>query len=308
MTALRHHGARKLSALDFTLQVFSAVACLLLALWWRNVWAMIAAMIAQSALRLILSYTWFPDSKHVFTRDAIISREFVRFSRLIIATSVITLIITQTDKLVLAKLFTLEEFGLYAIALSLALAPTSVGDAYITRVIFPVYAQLWRTAPSALAGVYYSVRRTVSLLFALGCGGIIGGAHLLVTILYDPRYADAAVWLSLLMIGVALRLPNVAASQFMTAKGDIKSTLHVSIVRLIWLLAAIPLGYLRFGPLGVVGAVGLVEIPAMLFSWSVLRRAGVLNMREELSFLVVVALGALASSAISTELTSIFSL
>jgi lipopolysaccharide exporter len=308
MTALRHHGARKLSLFDFTLQVFQTVACVLLAIWWRNVWAMIAAMILQSALRLMLSYAWFPDSKHALARDPGISREFFNFSRLILATSVITLIILQTDKVVLARLFTLEQFGLYAIALSLASAPTAIGDAYLTKVVFPVYAQIWRSAPNVLAGVYYSIRRSVSLLFALCSGALIGGAHLLVVVLYDPRYEGAALWLSLLMVGVGLRLPNVAASQFMIAKGDIKATLQVSVVRLIWFLIALPIGYLRFGPVGVVAAVGLVEVPAMLYSWVVLQRAKVLNLREELLFVVVMGVGALLSYAISTELLSVLRL
>jgi lipopolysaccharide exporter len=302
ITALRHHGARKLSVLDFILQLFQTVSCLLLALWWRNAWAMIAGMVLQSAVRVVLSYTWFPDSKQVPERDRAISREFLKFSKLILAASITTLVILQTDKLVLARLFTLSQFGLYALALSLASAPMAIGDAYISRIVFPVYAEIWRTAPSAIADTYYRVRRSASLLFAFFCGVLIGGAHLLVSILYDARYLGAATWLSLLMISVALRLPNVAAAQLMTAMGKIKETLHVNIVRLIWLATAMPFGYIKFGPVGIVAAVGLMEAPAMLYSWIVLRRAGVLRIREELLFVLMVVIGAAAAYGISSEI------
>jgi O-antigen/teichoic acid export membrane protein len=308
ITALRQHGARKLAVLDLVLQIGQTIACVLLALVWRNVWAMIAAMIVQSILRMVLSFTWFADSRHAFARDREIYREFLRFSRLILATSVLTLIILQTDKLVLARLFTLEQFGLYAIALSLASAPMSIGDAYMTRVVFPLYAQVWRNTPSALAEVYYRVRRPVSLVFGLGCGAIIGGAHFMIVLLYDPRYEKAALWLSILMISVALRLSNVAASQFMTAKGDIRSTLHVNLVRLAWFAIAIPAGYLTLGALGVVIAVGLVELPAMLYSWSILRRDRLLDLREEFLFLGVIGLSAGLSYAISQALLSVLAI
>jgi lipopolysaccharide exporter len=308
ITALRHHGARKLAVLDLLLQIGQTVTCILLALWWRNVWAMVAAMIVQTALRMVLSFTWFADSKQAFVRDQAIYREFIRFSRLILATSVITLIILQTDKLVLARLFTLDQFGLYAIALSLASAPMSIGDAYMTRVVFPLYAQVWRNTPSALAEIYYSIRRPFSLLFALGCGGLIGGAHFLIVLLYDPRYERTALWLSILMISVALRLNNVAAAQFMTARGDIKSTLHVNLVRLAWFAVAIPAGYLMLGALGVVIAVGLVEGPAMIYSWVVLRRAGLLDLREEFLFIAVIAFGAGVGYVVSRVLLSILAL
>lgn len=302
ITALRHHGARKLSVLDFILQLFQTVSCLLLALWWRNAWAMIAAMVLQSCLRTMLSYTWFSDSKQTPMRDRAISREFLHFSKLILATSITTLVILQMDKLVLARLFTLSQFGLYALALSLASAPMVIGDSYITRVVFPIYAEIWRNTPAAIADVYYRVRRPASLLFALFCGGLIGGAHLLVSILYDPRYEGAAIWLSLLMISVALRLPNVAAGQLVTAMGNIKPLFRLNVVRLVWLATAMPLGYLQFGPTGIVAAVGLLEVPSMLYCWVVLHWVKVLDLREELLFVAAVALGAACTFAISTQI------
>lgn len=302
LTTLRHHGARKLSALDFVLQLFQTVICLILALWWRNAWAMIAAMILQSALRTLLSFTWFRDSSHRFVRDGEISREFVAFSRLVILTSTLTLIILQADKLVLARLFTLGQFGLYALALNVASAPTAIGDSYVTRVVFPVYAQIWRSTPEAIADVYYRVRRPVSLLYALACGALIGGAHLLVMILYDPRYEGAGFWLSLLVVSVALRMPNFAASQLLTAMGNIRATLEVNVVRVIWLVIAMPVGYMQFGPSGIVAAVGLLEIPATAYTWVVLRRVQVLHMKDELLFVSALVLGAIVAYAISTQI------
>jgi O-antigen/teichoic acid export membrane protein len=181
----------------------------------------------------------------------------------------------------------------------------AIGDTYMTRVVFPIYAQAWRNSPTALAEIYYRVRRPVSLLFGLGCGGLIGGAHLLIVLLYDPRYEGAALWLSILMISVALRLSNVAASQFMTAKGDIKSTVHVNFARLAWFAVAIPIGYFTFGAFGVVVAVGFVEVPALALSWMVLRRDGLLNLREEALFVSAIIGGALAAYGVSETILAI---
>jgi len=57
-------------------------------------------------------------------------------------------------------------------------------------------------------------------------------------------------------------------------------------------LLAIPFGLALFGPLGVVGAIGLMEIPAMIYCWLLLRRIDVFNLRAELSYLGLVAAGA----------------
>jgi O-antigen/teichoic acid export membrane protein len=292
MTALRRDMSRELSLLDFGLQVFAIAVGLLLALWWRNAWSLIAAMVLQDILRAILSYVVFPDSAHRPARDREISREFLAFSRMVLASSMLTLLIAQSDKLVLGRLFTLDQFGLYAIAFSIASAPTAFVQSYIRRIAFPVYAQTAREAPTQLACVYYSVRRKASALYAFGCGGIIGSAQLIVALLYDPRYAAASIFISILTIASALRLPNVAAGEFLTATGDMKRMVGIAAIRVLWLALAMPTGFLLFGPLGIVAAVGLVELPAMFYCWFLLHRSGVLDLREELSFIALIAAGA----------------
>ena len=306
MTALRRDKARELSLLDFGLQLFSTITCLLLALWWRNAWSIIAAMVMQSCLRALLSYRLFADSAQRLARDNAVSREFIAFSRMILMSSIMALLIGQSDKLILGRLFTLNEFGLYAIALTISGAPTAFGESYVRRIAFPVYAQTWRQTPSDLPTVYYGVRRTVSALYAFGCGGLIGGAQLLIALLYDPRYSAAAAFMSLLMISTALRLPNVAASELLTATGDMKRMVRITLVRVLWLAGAIPLGIVLFGTIGVVAAVGLIEVPAMLYCWLMLQKARVLDLREEMSFLGFVGVGAITGFLLGTEVLHLF--
>jgi len=306
MTALRRDKARELSVLDFGLQIFQTLTCLSLALWWRNAWSIIAAMLLQSALRALLSYRLFADSTQRPARDRSVSREFLAFSRVILMSSMLTLLIGQSDKLVLGRLFTLDQFGLYAIALTIASAPTGFAEAYVRRIVFPVYAQTWRQVPSELPLVYYSVRRLPSALYAFGCGGLIGGAPLLVALLYDPRYASVATFISLLMIGSALRLSNIAASELLTATGEMTRMLRITVVRVIWLAVAIPAGFFMVGPIGVVAAVGLMEVPAMLYSWLLLGRVRVLDLRQELLLLALVATGAAIGFLGGTEVLRLF--
>jgi lipopolysaccharide exporter len=306
MTALRRDKARELSLLDFGLQIFQTAACILLALWWRNAWSIIVAMVVQSALRAFLSYRLFQDSAQRPARDRAISREFLAFSRIILLSSTLTLLIGQSDKLILGRLFTLDQFGLYAIALTIASAPVGFAESYVRRIVFPIYAQTWRQVPGELAAVYYNVRRVPSALYAFACGGLIGGAPLLIALLYDPRYAPASALLALLMISSALRLPNIAASEVLTAAGDMKRMLRMTVVRVIWLALAIPIGFMAFGAIGIVGAVGLIEVPAMLCSWLLLRKVGVLDLRQELSFLALVAAGAAIGFLGGSEVLRLF--
>ena len=143
---MRHDKARELSLLDLFLQLFQTAACVLLAVWWHNAWSIVVAMLLHSALRALLSYRLFPDSAQSIARDPEIAREFLVFSRLVMISSALALVIGHSDKIVLGRIFTLSEFGLYAIALTIASSLLAFVDSYINRIVFPICSKTWREA------------------------------------------------------------------------------------------------------------------------------------------------------------------
>jgi O-antigen/teichoic acid export membrane protein len=299
IVALKAGRSRKLSVLELVLQVFQTTLCICLALYFRNVWAFIASMIAQSLLRTTLSYVLFADSAQQFATDRDIHREFFAFSKVVLSSSLLTLLIAQSDKFFLAKVFTLGEYGLYAVALNLATVPIGFVAAYVSRIVFPMYTRTWLSEPAAVGNIYYSAMRRTAPLYAFGVGGLIGAAPLLVAILYDKRYLGAGLYLSVLAIGAALRLPTLAAAEMMTAIGRIKVTLYLNILRVVWLGVALPVGFWLYGALGVIFAVGLLELPALLGSWVWLRKVGILKMRYELAYLAILGTGAFLGAAVA---------
>jgi hypothetical protein len=94
------------------------------------------------------------------------------------------------------------------------------------------------------------------------------------------------------MISVALQMPNLAATQLLTAAGNLKPLVQANVVRVLWLAIGIPIGFYLGGTLGVVASVGLIEVPALIFNWVLLRRQGVLDLREEVSTLTLIPAGA----------------
>jgi hypothetical protein len=108
------------------------------------------------------------------------------------------------------------------------------------------------------------------------------------------------------MISTALRLPNVAAGQLMVAVGQVRKTMHLTMARLIWVISAIPAGFLLMGPVGVVAAIGLIEVPATLYCWFLLSRMNILNFTEELFFLLLIAIGSAIGWLGSTAVLQLF--
>ena len=299
IVALRAGRSKKLSILELVVSIIQTGLCIGLAIYLRNIWAFIVAMIAQSLLRSILSYTAFAASSQRLANDGVIRREFFAFSRVVIPSSLLTLLISQSGPLFLAKVFTLEEFGLFTIAANLVGVPIGFIVSYVSRIVFPQYTKTWLVDQKAIGVTYYAALRRTAPLYALASGFLIGGAPLLISILYDKRYSDSALYLSLLAISAALRLPTFASAEMMTAIGHVKVTLYLNVIRVIWLLIAVPLGYWIHGAIGVVIVVGLLEVPALACSWFWLRKVGILNMRSEIFYVGIACLGAIAGMAAS---------
>ncbi|HUD31038.1 MAG TPA: oligosaccharide flippase family protein [Novosphingobium sp.] len=291
LSALRRGQILRLSTLEIVTLAVQIAASAVLAWAWGNYWAILGGMLVGAALKSLLSYTMFGQGPHRPTLERKTLRELWSFARYVTGSSIIYLLVTQCDKLVLAKVLPLDHFGFYVLAGNLASAPLGFAANYASRVLYPAYARLWNEGAADIRAQFYARRRVPSLLYALATGGIIGSAPLIIGVLYDPRYADAALYLQILCISSLLALPSNAANESLTATGRVRATLEASIAKLVWLASAGTAGYLAWGQLGLVLAVGLMEGSGMGFKWLRMRQAGLLDLREEGLFLAAGAVG-----------------
>ncbi|MDB5581793.1 MAG: hypothetical protein JWR80_6969 [Bradyrhizobium sp.] len=303
--AVRNGQVARLSWMEFGVNLFQVGISIAAAWWLRSYWSIVIAVLLGGAVKVFLSYALFPGSRRRLSYSRARAREIWSFSRFIAGSSILSLLLGQTDKVVLSRALPLAIFGIYSIATLLALAPRAVVYPYCTRVLYPAYAKQFREAAmSGFSAVYYGRRRLVSLLYMLVMGGVIGGAPLLVAILYDPRYAGVAPLLRIIAISAMLLLNNVAAEQAMVATGKSQVTLHLNLARFAWLAMAGFGGFVVLGPIGLIWAVGTIEVIAMLYCWFVLSRADVLNLAEESMALGAGAIGVAASAALSSLILS----
>ncbi len=291
LTALRHRMILRLSLLELAVALVQLGVAAVLAWLWRDYWAILGALLFAGALKSLLSYLIFPDAIRRFALDRRYLGDLWRFARFVTGSSIITLVLMQCDKLVLAGLMPLDRFGLYILAGNLATAPLAFASAYASRVLYPHYSQIWREGAADLRRHFYDKRWLPSLLYTFAAGGLIGSAPLIIAILYDPRYAGAALYLQLLAIAPLFALASTAANEALTATGRISATFQASIVKLVWLAIAAPAGYFLGAEIGLVAAVGLMEPAVVLFKWVQLRRANLLDMRKEAIFLLAGAGG-----------------
>jgi O-antigen/teichoic acid export membrane protein len=291
-SAIRTGKLWRVAFLELGTNVTTLVVSVASALVWRSYWALIIGMTAGAIMKAILSYLIFPAARRRIDINRARSLELWRFSRFIAASSMLSLLILQSDKLVLARLMPLSAYGLYAIAVTLAAAPGALTGPYATRVLYPTFSKTARAEPEALGRVFYQARRKVTLLYMFAVGGLLGAAQLIVNILYDPRYHAVAPFLRLIAISAILRITTAAANEVLIAAGKMRATFLANMCRVIWLAIGGGIGLWTGNIMLLVAIVGTVEIPGMLCYWWFLHRAKLLNLREESYGLAAGAAGA----------------
>ncbi len=290
-TALRARRVRLLSAIDIGSQILGMIIAVICALIFRSFWAIILSTLIGQLIGTIISYFIYPDASQRFRFSRARAAELWKFSRFITGSTMLTLLITQGDKLVLGRAFPLEMMGIYVIAAGLAMAPVGLVTAYAGRVLYPLYAEIYREAPESLPTKFYRVRMMQTLFYTFAAGGFLGCAHLLITLLYDPRYASAGMYLQILSISTLFAAGNYAANEVMIAIGNTRFTFTTNLVRLAYLIVVGWIAWSQLGPIGIAWAVGTVEVAAQVMAWIELRRHRFLNIRYEALFLAVAVAG-----------------
>src|SRR5260370_19918123 len=89
--------------------------------------------------------------------------------------------------------------------------------------------------------VFHEKLRRVGPLYCFLVGGLIGFAPVVIAVMYQDRYAEAAYYLALLSIPAFFVLSSVAATEALVAVGQVRVTYQANLVPLGWLIPALRL-------------------------------------------------------------------
>jgi O-antigen/teichoic acid export membrane protein len=296
--ALREGRVQKLALMDLTIGVSQTIAAIIFAFFIRNVWAIVAAGLVGSSVRVCMSYVLFPGGRHSFRPDREVAADLWRFSRMIAGSSVVYLIITQVDKLAMARILSLTQFGTYMIASTLAAAPMAFAFSYTSGIVYPATAAAWRAGHS-VSDAYYRCWGRFFYLYAFGGGVLIGAADLIIRFLYDPRYLPSARYLSILAIATAMAMVTRAMQEVMIANGRTQALFELHMVRLTWLIAGGLLALAYYNAMILVLTIGLMEIPVYFYGCWQMRRQHLLRWKRELTLPLTIGAGLLVGGAMT---------
>lgn len=265
--------------------------------------ALIAGLYAGAFARPILTLVMLRGGSR-FGWDRSFAGEFFRFSRWIMASTLLTLLLTQSDKFLFARLFSLDDLGVYILPVNLVLSLQPFGRNYIDRYFFPLISRCWRDSTERLGGLFYDARRRFYLVQFGAIGFGIGAAPALFGLLFDPRYEYGWIYASVLLLRIAFDLDNFATVKTLIAMGHPQPQFRVNLVRLIIFAFAVILLFGPLGPIALAMALTLSELAAFCYCAVLLRGAGLLRPGEHAAYYAVLVAGVLPGAAMSLLLAA----
>lgn len=174
---------------------------------------------------------------------------------LLVLTGACNFVLWQGDNMILGRVVSAGELGLYLIAFTLSQQTLSLITNNINSVLLPSLATL-NSDPQRQLSVYLRAVRALSVVGALLCLLPAVLAPALFALFFKPTWAGAAPILAVLSIGMAIRVADASSEALLKAQGRF-ATLTVSSIAhaLTFAVAGVVGAHLR-GGLGMACAVG----------------------------------------------------
>ncbi|WP_299614807.1 lipopolysaccharide biosynthesis protein [Pelagibius sp.] len=222
------------------------VVTIVLALLWRDYWALVVGTLVGAALRLILSYVMQPYRPRL---SFAAWREIMNFSKWILATSVVGFVNNRADTFAVGKFLDVATLGLFSLASQIAALTTSELMAPIVRALFPGYAKLSHDQALLKKAFVDTYAILVLVAVPVACGiGVT--AELFVPILLGSKWLGAIPLIELLVVFGALRVVGGHVRPIYLAMSRPQFGTYIMLIQSVVFLPLLFLGLWQFGVVG----------------------------------------------------------
>lgn len=245
--AMRDQKARIINYAELISNAVMAVTVIGLASVLRNHFALIYGVLLQRALMAIGSHFFYRNIGVgiAFDREAIVDQ--FRFARYVTPSSLVTLVLSQWDKIILLRLTSMGLLGVYTIASNIVAPLTGMIIHNARAILYARCAAYFRADIATARSRYYAENKRLFTVGIMPPAIIAGLSQFLIALLYDPRYMQAGHILMILGLGTIVAAAYNASESLLFASGRTYVVLAGNVVRLVSLIPASLAGYYFFG-------------------------------------------------------------
>lgn len=227
----------------------------------RGIWALVIGFVAEAAILCFLSYIFVPFLPSLkIDRECL--RELMKFARGMFGLPFLAWIGFQTDVLVLGKVATDEQLGMYSLAVILSYLPIDLFSQIISPVLLPGFAQK-QDDRNALCRVVLEVTRGTAIFILPLVAFMTSCASGILLLAYGPKYVAVTFPFAILCLIILARVEGVIPSSLYLAVGKPHLQRRFVSVRALIIVSLIYPAAVYFGLLGAAGIVVLANFAAL---------------------------------------------
>ncbi|MYM55487.1 oligosaccharide flippase family protein [Thalassovita mangrovi] len=261
-TANRHLRAGRVTVIEIAVQVVGLIVAVTAAWITGSVWALVISGIASAIAQVVFLGAFLPGAPNRLRWEKRAADELIHFGKWIFLSTICGFFIGQSDKLVIGKYLSLDEFGVYNIGFFLASFPLLLGGVVTRKVLIPIYRE---NPPRESAENFLRLRKMriyataflMTMVIALALLGVW-----LVDLLYDPRYQSAG---AVVVVLACMQMPQIIVltyDQAALAAGDSKRFFVLAAARGVLIFAGLLIGLELAGMLGALLGLGAAYVCA----------------------------------------------
>jgi O-antigen/teichoic acid export membrane protein len=266
-----------------------------IAYFWRSVWALAVANVIGSLATVLLGYVLLPRHRHRFVLDKAHALSLMSFGKWIFLSTIVSYLGGEGLRAVQAAMITPAEFGVLAIANTIAAIPNDLALRLAGSIGLPVMAETYRESPAKASSILHQFRKhSLTISMAMFASAAIP-ARELIQFLYDARYHNAGEYLIAACLANAVASIGFGYSGAILAVGSFQSyfisMLIITLLRIIGVLIGFQFG----GIMGMIIGIAIANLVSLIYYWYLTDRLGLRDFRLDFTTL----LGIAALSAIS---------
>lgn len=299
-TANRRLQLGRLTILRIIHQIVAIVVLVVWAWCHRSVWALAGGGVVTAAIMCPLGFWMMRSHPHRLHWNRESGRNLLRFGRWIFVGTILTFLAGQIDRLVLGKYASMEYLGVYSIALMLVTLPRDVLGKLVTAILFPVLSQCARKEPARLTARIRLAREVLLPVGVLAVTGIVLGAPVFISLLYDARYSDAGWIAQWLTVFVWFGILQVTAEQTLLALGETFWLAISNLCKVVSIVVGCAVGFQIGGIAGFVLGMGIGAAAGYLVIQWQLHRRGISLIGQDAKFSLIAVVVAGSGLTVST--------
>lgn len=282
-TLNRQVAIGKLAIYELGGQFISIAVTIVWAYFNPTVWAMVAGGFASVLVQMVWSHRLVPEQPNRFAWELDALKSIFSFGKWIFVSTALYFFVSQSDRMILGKLISLDMLGIYGIAFTLADIPRQVIIALSNKVIFPSFAKLAELPRETFRAKIINNRRLLLVGLALCLSFLIGFGDRLVFILYKSNYHEAGWMVPIIALGIWHTTLYFTTFPALLALGNSRYNPPGYLLAFLTIAIALPLVFSKFGLVGAMFVIAFYDLPMYAVNMYGLWREGLICLGEDLA-------------------------